>query len=110
NLAEDIFARTAGTELEVAAARPATRAAVPGKGVGARALETMKPFLAFSVDLAAIIGAAQFRIAKDFIGAADLRELCLRIRVVLIMVGMMPLGEFAVDGFDLLLGCILLDT
>ena len=72
----------------------------PAGAARAEALETAR--LAVGADLAAIELAALFRVADDLVGRIDLGELLLRLGIVLVLVGMVFLGEFAEGLLDLI--------
>src|SRR5690606_5923191 len=107
NLADDVVAveRIAGARA-AACRRPAEGA--PTAGAGARAsgalaetLETLEARLALGVDLAAVELGALVLVADDLIGGVDFGEAFLRLRISLVLVRMVLLGELAEGLLDL---------
>jgi hypothetical protein len=72
----------------------------PARAAPARR-KTLEAVLAFRIDLAAIELAALVLVAHDLIGGVQLGEFILRLRVLLVAVGVMLLGEAAKRLLDL---------
>src|ERR1700722_4187637 len=91
----------AEVEREMLEAVGARAAAPKSAGPAALRAETVKAILAFGVDLAAVEFRALVLVAQDLIGGIGLGELVLRLRVFLIAIGMVLLGEAAKRLLDL---------
>ena len=111
--AEKFGKNVAGVEASTAAAGTsaaevelemfgAAGARLPPEAAGTARAKTLEAArLAVGADLAAIELAALFRVADDLVGRIDLGELLLRLGIVLVLVGMVFLGEFAEGLLDL---------
>src|SRR5690606_25597323 len=74
----------------------ATVLATPGAGACPREpVEAMEARLALRVDLAAVELGALLLVAENFIGGIDLGKLLLGLGIILVLVGMIGLGELA---------------
>ena len=97
----------AAAELEMMGAAAALLAEA-GEGVAMGAFETLtagealKHGLALGVDLAAVELRPLFLVADDLVGLIDFREVFLRLRIVLVLIRVVLLGQLAKSRFDFL--------
>jgi hypothetical protein len=100
---EDVLEACAAATRAAAAAERIGFEAAPGRaGTAARvaARKTLEARLAIGVDLAAIELLALVLVADDLVGGIDLGKARGRLRIVLVVVGMMFLGELAIGALD----------
>ena len=80
----------------------AARACLPAEPAGAARAKTLEAArLAVGADLATVELGALVGVADDFVGRVDLGELFLRLGIVLVLVGVVFLGELAEGLLDL---------